>query len=326
MIPESVIKHLSPSVKEAFNMIDSQIFEKVSEIRIRRSGYITLVIRNSTYFIDYNGDLYDSPPSHGVTLEKEEFDSLFMSLCDYSLYAHNDTLKYGFITLEGGIRVGVSGSAVYEGGELISVKDITSLNIRIPCDAEGFSLPVIRKICLKELPSIIVAGAPNSGKTTFLRDYSKQLSNGKNGKFIKVCAVDERDELFSKSVNFNGINTDVLSGYPKALGIEIATRTLSPELIVCDEIATVGELNAVRGGLACGCAFALSVHIGKPSDLFRKEIIRCLLETEEFSYIVMLDGYSYVPRLIGAQEVINEIRRNNSDNSFNNLSGRVNVI
>ena len=173
---------------------------------------------------------------------------------------------------------------------------------------------------------IALTGNPNSGKTTFLRDLAKQLSQGKNGRYIKVCAVDERDELFSKSAKSRGVNTDVLTSYPKSLGIEIATRTLSPELIVCDEIASGDEVRAVRGGLACGCAFALSVHIGKMTDLYRKDIVSLLLETREFSYIVLLDGYSYTPKLIKASEVISEIRRNNNDSSLNNLGGRLNVI
>ncbi len=326
MIPENLLGHMSVSLKEVFNMIDTGIVEKVSEIRMKRGGYITLVIRNSTYFIDFNGDLYDAPSVHCVKLDEKEFDRLFMSLCDYSVHAHNDTVKYGYITLDGGVRVGISGHAVYDGGELITLSNITSLCIRIPRDADSFSLPVINRIYLKEIPSIIVAGAPNSGKTTFLRDLAKQLSNGKSGRYIKVCAVDERDELFAHCSADSGVNTDILSSYPKPLGIEIATRTLSPELIVCDEIATPEEAYSVIKGLACGISFALSVHIGRKEDLYRKEIVSSLLSTGEFSYIVMLDGYTYKPEIINASEVISEIRRSNNDSFFNNFGRGVPVV
>ncbi len=310
---EKIIGFMSSPFQEIFNIIDFQILEKVTELRIRRCGYITLVIRNTTYFIDCNGDLYNSPSAHCVKMNGEEFDSLFLSLCDYSLHAHMETLKEGYLTLEGGIRIGVAGEAVFEGDGLISVKNISSLNIRIPHFVEGCSSEIIKQLYLKNIPSVIIAGRPNSGKTTLLRDLARQLSDGASGRSVKVCIADERGEL---SGGGRGVNTDVISYYPKAKAIEIASRTLSPELIVCDEIATISDAEAVKTGLACGAAFALSVHIGEKEDLFRKPVLLSLLESGEFSYIILLDSYTYKAEIIDVSEVIGEICRNNNTPDF----------
>ena len=310
---EGLFSHMNVPLKEVFNMIDVDIFERVCEIRLKRNGYITLVIRNTSYFIDYNGDLYDVPSAHCVKLGKKEFDELFLSLCDYSLHTHMDTLKNGYITLSGGLRTGVAGEAVYENGKLISVKNVTSLNVRLLRDVEGCSMPIVKALYLNSLPSIIVAGMPNSGKTTLLKDLAKQLSNGKAGRYIKTCIADERGELS----NGAGINADILLNYPKFKAVEIASRTLSPDIIICDELADEEETKALSTAFACGAKFALSVHIGSRDDLFRKPLIKRLLETGEFSYIVLLEGHTYNYSIISVSEVISEICGDSGAASFN---------
>lgn len=117
---------------------------------------------------------------------------------------------------------------------------------------------------------------------------TRLLSSGYAGKYRKVSVIDERKELSS---GFDvGINSDVISGYEKAKGIEMAVRTLSPEIIVCDEIGNLPEVNAIKFGFSSGASFILSVHLKSVEDIVRNKILKELIMTGEFSYIVFLKG------------------------------------
>lgn len=306
-----VIEYLPDNLRLLFEKIDINVANKICEIRIRRNQPLILVIRNKSYFLDDAGDVYDCPAHNTVYIDSREFDDVFMRLCDYSLYSNGDNLKNGFITLSNGARVGVSSSAVYDNGKMIAVKDISSLNIRIPREAINCSSGVLNFLYSNTFPSIIVAGRANSGKTTLLRDISRGLSSGFNNRYVKVAIVDERNEFAAKHGADNnmdvGLNTDVLTSFSKSTGIDIATRVLSPELIVCDEISTDAEVESVMQSFSSGIKFALSVHCGDYNDLINKSIIKKLLSTKEFSYIILLDNYTYKPEIIDATEVYGEI-------------------
>ena len=316
---------MQSSLQNVFHMLDVDILNRISEIRFRRGGYIVIVIKNTSYFMDYNGDLYNYPSAHCAELDGESFDELFLSLCSYSLYNNMDSLKNGYITLENGARVGVASSAVYEDGALIAVKEVTSLNIRIPREVKGCSDTILNFLYVNAFPSIIVAGRPNSGKTTLLRDMTRRLSSGFNNRYAKLAVIDERNELCGKrngsAVMDLGVNTDVLTAFSKARGIEIATRTLSPEMIVCDEVSTEEEVRSILYAFSSGISFALSVHISAREDLLRKPVMKTLLGTQEFSYIVLLDNYTYQPEIIEASEVYREICRNGSADTLHNGTG-----
>lgn len=321
---EYVLSCLSDELQSVFHMLDTVVFEKITEIRIRRDKPLVVVIRNTSYFIDYNGDLYDYVYSGAVSVDSDSFDKLFLKLCDYSIYNSVDNLKNGYITLGNGARVGVASTAVYNGSVMQSVKDITSLNIRIPRQIKGCADSVLNFLYVNAFPSVIVAGVPNSGKTTLLRDMARQLSDGFNNHFAKVCVVDERNEIAGKNNSLIsmdlGVNTDVLCGFSKAKGIELATRTLSPEIIICDEISTPQELDSIKFGFSTGVSFALSIHIASKKELVTKPIIQKLLDTGEFAYIVLLDGHSYKTEIIEASQIYDEILRNdNLDNILNRL-------
>lgn len=319
---------MSDEIQTAFCMIDDAAKEKITEIRIRKNKPVVVVARNTSYFIDYNGDLYDYVCSNAITIDKESFDKLFYRLCDYSVYNSVESMKNGYITLNNGARVGIAATAVVNKSEIQSVKDITSLNIRIPREIKGCAESVVNFLYLHSFPNVIIAGAPNSGKTTLLRDMARQLSSGFNNKFAKIAVVDERNELAGKNNDFIsndlGVNTDVLTGFSKAKGIELAIRTLSPELIVCDEVSTTDEVDSIEFGFSTGVSFALSVHISNREDLYNKPIIRRLIETQAFTYIVLLNGHTYTFEIIEASDIYDEIiRSNNIDTILNKLGATV---
>ena len=314
----SLGEYFSKPFADVFLSIDGEIASRISEVRVRKNGYLVIVIKNTSYFIDYNGEIYSAPNCHSVIIDNEEFEKLFMALCSYSVHTKNEELKSGFITLNGGARVGIAASAVYENEKLVSVKDVFSLNIRIPRAVKSCAKSVLDFLFVKSFPSVIVAGMPNSGKTTLLRDLARMLSSGFNNRFRKIAVIDERLEFSGCGYLDTGINCDVLSSFPKAKGIEIATRTLSPEMIVCDEVSTVHEVEAIKYGFLSGVSFALSVHAGSKEELLNKKIVKALVDTGEFSYLVFLDGYTYKPEIIETSEVLGEISGNSSADSFYN--------
>ncbi len=319
---EYVLSYMNDDLKKVFSLLDINIQNRINEIRIRKDSYIIIVIKNTSYFIDYNGDIYDYPSNNCVYVNKADFDKLYLSFCIYSVYSNAENIKNGFITLKNGSRIGIAGNAVYDKNELLSVNDVSSINIRISKDVKNCADSILSFLYVNSFPSIIVAGKPNSGKTTILRDIARQLSSGFNNKYAKIAVVDERGEICGKTGDCSeldiGVNTDVLTSFPKDKGIEIATRTLSPEMIVCDEISTQKEVKSILYAFSSGVRFALSVHIGSRDDLINKPIIRTLLNTREFSYLVLLDNYTYKAEIVDAGEIIDEIcRRDNSDNFCN---------
>lgn len=319
---EYILSFMNDDLKSVLTLLDINILSRINEIRIRKESYLIIVIKNTSYFIDYNGDLYDYPTNCSVYVKSDAFDELFLSFCNYSVYNNCENINKGFITLENGSRIGIAGSAVYEKGEILSVKDIVSMNIRISKEIKNCSEGLLNFLYVNSFPSIIVAGGPNSGKTTLLRDMARLLSSGFNNKYAKIAIVDERNEICGKRGGKGsldvGINTDVLTSFSKAQGIEIASRTLSPDMIICDEVSTLNEVKSILFAFSSGISFALSVHIRSREDLLHKPIIKTLLNTREFSYIVLLDKYTYKLEIIDAGEIFDEICRNdNSDYLIN---------
>lgn len=311
----TLLSYFDDEMQAVFNMLDAEIMDRINEIRVRANKPLILVIKNTSYFIDNNGDIYDYVTHNAVVISNKQLEKLYLSLCEYSIYSNMENLKNGYITIQGGFRIGIASTAVYDDfGNLSSIKNISSINIRIPRQAIGCSNQILNSLYINSFPSIIIAGMPNSGKTTLLRDIAFQLSNGFNNEYKKIAVVDERNEIAGKDELINtletGINTDVLTCFSKQKGIEMATRVLSPEMIICDEIATVDELNSIKFAFSCGVSFAVSVHVKSKEDLYNKEIIKQLVSTNEFSYIVLLNGFTYNTEIIDVAEVYNEIYRN----------------
>lgn len=278
---ENVRKVLSPY----------ELCGNITEIRLRTNRGISLRIGAENILLG------------GYIVRKEDIDYSFKAICDYSVYSFQRELSEGFITLKGGHRVGICGTAVTENGKINNINYISGMNFRIANERTGSADKLMTDILDKEKCGIIIAGAPLSGKTTVLRDLCRQTGN-KN----KVSLIDERGEIASvyKGIPQNDIGdfTDVFDGYSKSEGILMAIRTMSPDYIFVDEIGTDEDYNAILHSVCCGVQIVATVHASSIQTLKRKENISKLLSTGAFRYIVFLESPDGLFGKITIEEVL----------------------
>lgn len=284
---------LSKRLSELFLSLDETDKNRIREIRIRKRRPMTVITENGTEFMLASGRLTGIYSSLTVVTDEKEVDEIFRRLCGYSVHSFANAVNRGYITVNGGHRIGVAGTAVTENGRVTAVRDICSLNIRISREIKGAADDVIRKFYSHGLSSLIIAGPPSSGKTTVLRDLARQLASETSG-CKKVFVCDERGELGASfsgiEQNDIGINSDLITSYPKDEGIMIGLRSFSPDIIICDEVSTYEEAQAIVSGVNSGVCFALSIHARNERELKNKPVFRTLLDTGEFKNILLLSG------------------------------------
>ena len=215
---------------------------------------------------------------------KEDIKETVSALCGHSLYAHSDTIREGFIFTDSGLRVGVCGRAVPIGTGSELVREISSVSIRIPHRCIGAADLLYPYVIAPDGPhGMLVWSAPGVGKTTALRELASLLSRGDTP--YRTAIIDTRFEL---SEGLSGGLLDVFSGYPRAIGMEIAVRTMSPQIVICDEIAGEEDAAAVFKCASAGVAVIASAHSGSITDLIKRNDINLLIEASIFKTLVGL--------------------------------------
>lgn len=220
---------------------------------------------------------------HAAHISAHCLQACFLQLCRHSVYAHEEELRQGFFTIPGGNRIGVAGNRSHG-----SFSSVTSLNLRIARWVTCELPQPVQTSLSAGAGGILVAGAPGSGKTTFLRTLIQYLSQ----KDRIVCVVDERGELMagertglSESAQ---LSCDVYTRCTKVEGIRMALRCMNPQYIVCDELGTPADITAVEQGVASGAIFLASVHCDSPEALQKKPNLQHLLQTGAFSRVAFL--------------------------------------
>ena len=273
-VPQKILEilpyRLSDAIRRELRICDSGIL--CEEIRVRRGRMSSLILSGG---INHTLD---------VSLSHDEMENAVDRLCGGSLYAHSDTIKKGYISLPGGVRAGIVGRAAVENGRIIGVSDISGICIRLPHFVKVDPGPVCELLReLKFSSGVLIYSPPGEGKTTLLRNVAAELSRGKDA--ARVCVVDSRGEL-EFGLMVRNICADVLSGYPKSLGIEIALRTMNAQLIICDEIGNDDEIGAICSVANGGAALLASAHAGDISGLMAKKNIKALHDAGAFGAYV----------------------------------------
>ena len=254
---------------------------RIEEIRMRVGRRASLVVSGRNVMLD-------------TYMSRSEIDAVLEGMCQGSLYAFSDTINQGYIALPDGVRVGVCGRAGCEGDRIIGIYEISSLSVRIP----HRSRPVGDEVCrlieeFKRTSGALIYSPPGVGKTTLLRGVATKLASGdwisrSGGRALtplRTVVIDTRGEL-SFASDGEELCLDVLSGYPRRKGIEIATRCLNAEVIVCDEIGDYEEAMSLVASHNCGVPLVASAHAGSVGQLLSRTGLRLLHEAKIFGAYV----------------------------------------
>jgi len=258
----------------------------VEEIRLRSNKPLMLKIGQKTEVLDY-------------IVKQEEVLQAFERICENSVYSYRRQICDGYITIRGGNRVGIVGSAVVDNGQVININYISSLNFRIAREKIGCSDSVIEDIIDASNNSIhntLIVSPPGCGKTTLLRDIIRNISNGIqsigfNGKTVGV--VDERGEIAAmyKGIPQNdiGIRTDVVDNMPKPEAMRMLVRSMCPDVITCDEIGSIEDINAIDYAMCSGVKGIFTAHGKNIDEINRNPELSKLLNKHIFERIILLN-------------------------------------
>lgn len=294
-----ILNILPPIIKKELDK-DSEL-PSIQEIRMK-------IGKNLIYI----KDLKETVSSYVV--KKEDLAYVIQKISNYSIYAFEEELKQGYITVQGGHRVGICGACVLEENKIKTIKDIGSINIRISKDIEGCSRSILKYIVNKDkLYNTIIISPPKCGKTTLIRDIGRNISNGiKEQQVIgrNVCIIDERSEIAAcyKGVpQMNvGLRTDVLDNCPKSYGIMMAIRSMAPEVVICDEIGTYEDMKNIVMALNCGVGIIATIHGKDIEDLFKRPVFKEVIENKVFQRAIVLNNETSVGNIRYIYDFINK--------------------
>lgn len=265
----------------------------LTEIRMRIGQPLILLYENEEWMVNGSGELIkDKNQAFRVT--QIHMGESLSYICNYSLYAYEEEVRQGFITIQGGHRIGLAGRVVSENGKIRTIKPITCMNIRFAHEIKGCSRKILP--CLyedREALSTLIISPPGCGKTTLLRDLIMQISNGSSlGPGVCVGVVDERSELGASYMgipqNDLGIRTDVLDACPKAEGMMLLIRTMTPRVLAVDEIGGPDDFDALKAASSCGCRILATVHGDSLADIRAKPELGGILSQGYFKRYVVL--------------------------------------
>lgn len=258
----------------------------VEEIRLRVNKPVQLITSRDEIVLN----AFD-------VLSEREARQMLENICRHSVYAWENELCSGYLTLPGGVRVGISGKPLVDNGRIIRFTCVTGFNIRIAREVIGCSDGVIKYLFEGGRPvSTLIAAPPSGGKTTLLRDIARRISQGGCGaRPMKVAIADERNEIAGcmngiPSLDV-GLRTDVMDGVPKRLSIFMMIRSMSPDVIITDEIGGSEDMLAVGEAAKCGVAVIASIHAGSSEELRRKRWLAEALRDGVFGKVLLLHRY-----------------------------------
>ena len=263
--------------------------ESLREIRFRPGRGLILETSTGEVLLDGSGRTVAFEGEAYRVTEADVKNALEL-LTGYSVYAFEEEMRQGYFTVEGGHRIGVAGRAVVEGGRVQRLSYISFLNFRVAHECKGCSEALFRRLYGNGQYYHTLLFAPaGGGKTTFLRDLIRMLSNAGE----RVGVADERSELAACRYGIPqhdlGMRTDVMDGCPKAEAMVMLLRSMTPRILAADEIGMEEDVYAIRAAAGSGCKVVASAHGGSFEELIRNPVLRTLWEERRFERYVCLE-------------------------------------
>lgn len=273
-IIQNVLRYMPNSAKDTIYSLNTVQKSTLKEIRLRLQRPLMLNFGDNVKFYQ--------------NTTKDDILYVTNKLSDYSLNSVKESLCKGFITVSGGIRVGIAGEFVIHNGEIKFIHNINGLNFRIPHEKKGVADEIIKYIYDgKTIFNTLIISPPMMGKTTLLRDIARQLSSS-----VNVCIIDERSEIAAcvNSVpSFDvGARTDIIDSLAKAQAITMAVRSLSPDVILTDEIGSQNDCNALYDAAKSGVGFVASIHAKNKLDAMQRQGMIRLFDNEVVKRLIIL--------------------------------------
>ncbi|MBQ4568900.1 MAG: Flp pilus assembly complex ATPase component TadA [Ruminococcus sp.] len=285
-----LLRFVPISIRSVLNQALCGHEEDLQEVVLRSGRPVCVYIKSKQMYLTQNGCLtcsVDSQPL--VVASQKDITDCFNISCGYSVYSHLNEIRSGFLTLSGGHRIGISGTAVVSNGSIVNIRDISTISMRFAREVVGCG-ESIAALIFKSRDGLLLCGSPCSGKTTVLRDVARLMSEQFRS---RVAVVDTRGEIGGTVDGIQQMNIgmcDVLNGYPRAEGIEQAVRVLSPQYVVCDELGSDEDIKAIISGVNSGVKFISTIHAASKEELLSRKNAVALLNTKAFENVVFLKG------------------------------------
>lgn len=295
---ENQILKILPRSIQAIVKAEQLDFRFLQEIRLRTGQPVTIL---------YKGEEVLLPRRQGIKhrVLQDEIREAVEYICNYSLYAYENELRQGFVTIEGGHRIGLAGQVILENGRVKNIKYISSINIRVSHEVmhcADLVFPYITR--QRELYHTLIISPPRCGKTTLLRDLIRQVSDG--NQWVKGCTVgvvDERSELggcyLGQAQNNLGMRTDILDCCPKAEGMIMLIRSMAPQVIAVDEIGASEDIHSIEYAMHCGCRMVATVHGASIAEIQKKPFFEQMIKQKRFERYVVLGNTHHIGEIEG---------------------------
>jgi len=265
---------LPENIRSAVNALG---INNIYEIRLRKDKPVYVNFKNNYIKLLSGG--------REITTGEELLEKIVLSVCDFSVYRSDEHIKQGFITSNEGERIGICGEYVYDCGKLVTIKNFTSLNIRIPHEIRGSAENIYNKLFSGNIPNVLIVSEPGRGKTTVLRDLTRLISERKK---LNVLCVDERNEISAGGKFDLGETTDVMTYAEKKTGFTEGVRNLKPDVLITDELMNENDVSGIILAALSGVKVVATAHSDSTDKLKKKEMFQKIFSNGIFDYSVTL--------------------------------------